>query len=261
MWCDNPHCRERRGKIGHVSPLPEVSPITGTNREKLSAVSSEAALRRPLSEIVEAALESAASRSRHTTRAYRTAIGLFLQFLDRSKGKLLPEELSGWRPFAASYDLDSGGKMWKFSGPGAVLRLVDGGVLAGFKASRERAGDSVNTIAQRIPAVRTFLSVAYRDGVLTHEQAQSLGISIYRLRLKRDIRPVGRRLSNEEVAALQAAIPVDTVKGRRDLAIIDTMLYLGLRREEITNLRLADFRLDRGSWWLIKYVAIASTFS
>ncbi|MCI0412099.1 hypothetical protein L0222_04760 [bacterium] len=125
-------------------------------------------------------------------------------------------------------------RLWRYKGPAAILRLVDGSVLSGFKASRERVGDSVNTIAQRIPAVRSFL-----------------GISIYRLKLKRDIKPVGRRLSPDEVRQLRAAVDSTTIKGKRDLAIIDTMLFLGLRREELSVISLSNFKLDHGASWLL----------
>lgn len=196
-------------------------------------------------------MKVAASRSRHTARAYQTAISLFLQYLDKSKGKILPQEYQEeWRPFASLFEL-ARERLWRYKGPAAILRLVDGSVLSGFKASRERVGDSVNTIAQRIPAVRSFLSIAYRDGILTHEQAQSLGISIYRLKLKRDIKPVGRRLSPDEVRQLRAAVDSTTIKGKRDLAIIDTMLFLGLRREELSVISLSNFKVDHGASWLL----------
>jgi integrase len=41
-----------------------------------------------------------------------------------------------------------------------------------------------------------------------------------------------------------------TLKGTCDLAILDLMLYLGLRREEVVQLTLADLRQDGGRWWL-----------
>lgn len=222
-----------------------------SNLHTFSLASTQAGLNKPLSDLVKTTLESAASRSANTARAYQTAIGLFLQFLDREKGDLLPEEFQHWRPFASSFELERGAKLWKYKGPAGVLRLIDAGVLAGFKAWRENVGDSINTVAQRIPAVRTFLSVAYRDGIITHEQAQALGISIYRLKLKRDQAPVGRRLLPEEVSKLRAAPDIHSVKGARDRAILDTILFLGLRREEVANLQMKNFRMDKAAWWIL----------
>jgi integrase len=45
-------------------------------------------------------------------------------------------------------------------------------------------------------------------------------------------------------------VDTTTLKGTRDLAILDLMLYLGLRREEVMQLTLADLRQDGGRWWL-----------
>lgn len=99
-------------------------------------------------------------------------------------------------------------------------------------------------------AVRTFLAVAFRDRVLTTEQAQALGIAAYRQRQKQDKQPVGRRLSGIEVRRLRESVDATTLKGIRDLAILDLMLFLGLRREEVAQLQLGELRLDNGRWWL-----------
>ena len=136
----------------------------------LSAVSPEVALRRPMVELVNATLQ-AAGRSDHTRRAYRTAIGLFLQFLDMERGDLLPPVLNEeWRPFASSVK-EGLRTVWEYRCAAAALRLVDAGLLDGFRAWREEMGDGPNAVTTRVYAVRTFLKVAYRDGVLTNEQA------------------------------------------------------------------------------------------
>jgi integrase len=131
-----------------------------------------------------------------------------------------------------------------------VLRLVDAALLDAFRAARAAAGDSPNAASQRIAAVRTFLAVAFRDRILTTAQAQSLGLAAYRQLQKQDRQPVGRRLSVAEVRRLRASVDTTTLKGTRDLAILDLMLYLGLRREEVVQLTLADLRQDGGRWWL-----------
>lgn len=236
-----------------LAPLPTESWRTENlpvELEDQSLVSEEIALKRPLSEIVKATLDSAASRSRHTARAYQTAIGLFLQHLDAERGGILPAERQSWRPFAEAYELEKKEKLWKYRGPAAVLRLVTPSLLGSFKAWRERSGDSPNTIGQRLPAVRTFLSIAYRDGILTHQQASGLGIRIYQLKTRKDVKPVGRRLASDEVLALRTAPNLDLPKGTRDLAILDCMLYLGLRAEEVCFLHLNEFKVDGGRWWV-----------
>jgi integrase len=215
-----------------------------------SAAAAEAAARRPLAEVVAAAL-TASSRSEHTRRSYRTAIGLFLQHLDRERGGTLPRDLEReWRPFAST---ETVGRqvVWDVRPPAVVLRLVDAPVVDSFREWREESGDNVNAASTRVAAVRTFLAVAYRDGVLTTEQAQALGLHAYRQKQKRDLKPVGRRLSPAEVRALRSSCDTRKVKGKRDLAVLDTMLFLGLRREESATLSLSDFRQDGGRWWLV----------
>lgn len=215
-----------------------------------SLVSREAALKRPLAEIVAAAL-TASGRSEHTRRSYRTAIGLFLQCLDRERSHVLPPNLAReWRPFAST---ETVGRqvVWDIRPPAVVLRLVDAAIVDSFRAWREESGDNTNAASTRVAAVRTFLAVAYRDGVLTAEQAQALGLHAYRQKQKRDLKPVGRRLSPTEVRALRASCDTRKVKGKRDLAILDAMLFLGLRREEAASLSLSDFHQDGGRWWLV----------
>jgi len=215
-----------------------------------SAVSPDAALRRPLAEVVAATL-AAAGRSAHTQRAYQRAIGLFVQQLERERGQLIPAEVAAqWHPFATMH-ADGQRTTWTFRPPAAVLRLVDAGLLDGFRAWRDAVGDSPNAVATRVAAVRTFLAVAYRDGVLTAAQAQALDLKAYRQRHTPDRQPVGRRLTPAEVRTLRSAVDVVTTKGKRDLAILDLMLFLGLRREEVADVQLGSFRQDGGRWWLV----------
>jgi integrase len=216
----------------------------------LSAVSPEAALRRPLAELVAATLDAAGS-SEHTRRAYQTAIGLFLEYLDHARGELLPPALAAqWRPLAAASQ-EGRKTVWTIRGAAAVLRLVDAGLLDSFRAARVAAGDETETASLRVNAVRTFLRVALRDGALTQEQAAALGLKPYRARLRRDRQPEGRRLTKEEARALRAAVLTATAKGKRDLAILDVMLFAGLRRDEVAALDLASFRQDGGRWWIV----------
>lgn len=193
---------------------------------------------------------TAAARSDATRRTYRTAIGLFIQFIDQNKGSTLPSEYQSWRPFATQSS-SAGRTVWEFRAPAAVLRLVTQALLEDFRAWRESTGDGPNTASTRVYAVRTFLSIAQRDGVLTAEQTRSLGLRVYRQRQKRVQQPVGRRLTRTEVQQLRAAVDTTTIKGKRDLAMLDVMLFAGLRREEVTALDRSALRQDGGRWWLV----------
>ena len=53
-------------------------------------------------------------------------------------------------------------------------------------------------------------------------------------------------LSEEQARLLLDAPPADTLKGKRDRAILDTLLYHGLRREELCKLRVHDLQQREG---------------
>ncbi len=215
----------------------------------LAPLEAGGAARRPLDGVVKTTL-AAAGRSEHTRRTYLTAIGRFLAWLDeeRSDGLGLPET---WRPFAACVQ-DGRRAAWDFGEtPAAVLWLVNASALDRWRLAMEAQGLSANTVSTYVYAVRTLLSVALRDGVLEADQARNLSLSPYRARLRRDEKPVGRRLTVQEVRRLRGVVDTTTHKGKRDLAILDCMLYLGLRRSEVAHLRLTDFVQDGGRWWLV----------
>ena len=227
---------------------------------QLSAVSDRVILARPMSEFIADFIKAAAGGSDNTARAYMTAAGLFLQYLDQERGDKVPPELADWRPFAVTTDelvSDFRGRsytrtIWEFRGSVAIIRfLVDAAALDGFRSWRLNKGDSQNSASARVYAVRALLSVALSNSILTTDQAQRLGIKPYRQKQKRDNQPVGRRLSIVEVKALRRAVDTETLKGKRDLALLDLQLYAGLRCEEVATIKLENMKYDGGRWWLV----------
>jgi integrase len=222
----------------------------------LSIVTPELAGERPLGELVQAALAAAAGDSQNTTRAYQTSIGLFLAWLG--------EELRA--PYALAAPTKQGKRtIWEYRGPAKVLRLVNAGSLDNFAVWRKLAGDSPNTASLRARAVRSFLRVAFRDGVLTQDQAANMGLRPYKKREKRDVKPTGRRLGRAEVRLLRDVVKItarNETKAARDRALIDCMLFAGLRRSEISGykspsgeweimpLNTGSLRQDGGRWWI-----------
>lgn len=210
----------------------------------------DAALRHPLSDLVAITLQTA-GRSTATQRSYQTAIGLFLRYLDQERGGQLPLDLqASWRPFAEA-TIEGKRTLWIFRPPSVILRLVDATLLDGFRAWREIEGDHSSTAIIRTYAVRTLLAVAHRDGVLTSDQARTMNVKVYQSRQPHTKQPVGRRLTAKEVQQLRRSVDTSTAKGKRDLAILDVMLFLGLRREEVADLDLSAFRQDGGRWWMV----------
>jgi integrase len=233
----------------------DLTPFDGTTwlakNHTVSAVSPEIAINRPLVDLVRVALDASASDSANSARAYQTSIGYFLQFLTDELGEQLPED---WRPLAAPTK-QGRQTVWEFRGIAAVLRKVYAGTLDSFGLWLDAKGNNKTTKALRRGAVATFLRVAYRDGVLTQEQALNLGFKGgYKKRERRNEQPVGRRLRPEEVRLLRETVILRARKDRkaaRDRALLDCMLYAGLRREETANLRTGNFRQDGGRWWVI----------
>jgi integrase len=197
--------------------------------------------------------------SDNTVRAYRTAIGLFLQFLDNERGDQFPSSLAApWRPFAVATRVRAAvGKrtvwrtVWEYRGPAAILGLVDGCALEAFRAWRQQQGDSPNAVSARVYAVQTFLRIALREGQLRQDQAAALGLKPYRRRHVHDEQPAGRRLLAGEVVRLRSVCDIDTVKGKRDLAILDAILYAGLDAHELAAMRNEDLRQERGDTYLL----------
>ena len=219
--------------------------VTIYRAHSLTLPAPRGALSRDLGVQVLAALQASA-RSAHTERAYKQAIGLFLQYL----GGVLSVDLGETLDLATA-GKDGRASTWSFSGKANVLRLVEPRHLDGFRSWRESQGDGANTASVRSAAVATFLSVCYRDKILSDKQALGLGLRPYKARGKRDQKPTGRRLSKEEVRRLRATFAlVGANKGLRDRAILDTALYAGLRCDELASLDLAHFVTDKGRWWI-----------
>ena len=216
----------------------------------LSAVSPEVAVNQPLAELVQTTITAAAGDSPHTARSYQTGIGFFLAYLDERLGDKIKHE---WRPLADPTQ-DGRKTVWEFRGKAGVLRAVYAGILDDYAVFRLAEGDSKGTQAIRLAAVKTLLAVALRDGVLTQEQATNMALKPYKKRQRRDVKPVGRRLEKAEVRKLRVIIELKAktdTKAVRDRAIIDLMLFAGLRRSEAAALTPASFKQDQGRWWLV----------
>ena len=239
-------------QIVHQQPPAPLD--TFRDHVQLTAASPEVAASRPLSLTVESAIAAAAGKSVQTERAYRRGIFEFVQFLD-SRADDARFHYANWFPLAVERSVGRR-TLYDYNpdAPSAVLWLVNAGMLDAFALDvAERADGSVvaaSTVEARVHAVRTFLRVALRDGVITLEQGQQMGLSPYRARRSRHQRVVGRRLSVAEVKKLRAAVDVSETRGVRDRALLDCMLYAGLRRSEVASLRGGDVVLDQGRYWL-----------
>ena len=95
---------------------------------------------------------------------------------------------------------------------------------------------SAITIGARMSCLSSFYRFLMRMGIVTANPCDTLE------RPKTQTAPP-RGLSPEQVRALLTAVP-DTVKGRRDRAIILTLLLTGRRRSEVLDLKAEDISFD-----------------
>ena len=219
-----------------------------TTAQAVTMADPNVAAQRPLSDIVRSTLSAAGSRSSHTARAYTTGIGIVPAMAGDGTVRPGPGRLGT----VGEHLRLRGGER---SGPSRTVRPPSSGwltlgALDNFVAYRLAAGDTTGTADNRLAAVRTFLSVAYRDKVLSRDQGEGLGLKPYRSKRQRDEQPVGRRLTVQEVRQLRQAVDVETNKGKRDRAILDCMLFAGLRRSEVAGLMASDITQDQGRYWL-----------
>ena len=195
----------------------------------------------PLGDLVHNAV-IAAGRSPHTRRAYQTSIGQFFQYLSQAQNITPP---------LAEPETNGRKTIWAFRGDSRILLHITPSLLDGFRTWLENTGASPNTQETRLAAVITFLSVCYRDGLIPDDQARRLSLQPYKPRRQRHQKPTGRRLSPPEVKKLRAAMDTNTLKGKRDLAILDMMLFAGLRRAELCALTGDSLQQHGSRYWLI----------
>jgi site-specific recombinase XerC len=120
-------------------------------------------------------------------------------------------------------------------------------VATRFRIALENRGLAAGTINGRLAAVRRLAYEAADAGLLSPELAAGI-------RRVKGVKKLGVRLRNwltaEEARRLWQAPGANTLKGKRDRAILAVLLGCGLRRRELADL---DFRhlQQRGEHWAI----------
>jgi integrase/recombinase XerD len=145
--------------------------------------------------------EAEAALSRHTLAAYRRDLEDYAAFLRRR----------GRRP----------------------QRTRPGDVLAYLRHLR-RAGKAESTICRRFACLRTFHRFLTGEGLLNTDPTATLDAP-------RKWRTLPRVPNRAEVEALLTAIPVSTLRGRRDRALFELLYATGARVGELTGAEVRDF--------------------
>ena len=128
----------------------------------------------------------------------------------------------------------------------AAGRPLTRAVVMEFRAAME--GLAPSTANVRMSAVRKLVGEARRNGYLGAEEAA-------RLTEIPNLRQSGTRLGNwltrEQARELLAVPDRDTLKGKRDYAILAVLVGCGLRRAELASLDVAILQLRESRWVLL----------
>lgn len=135
-------------------------------------------------------------------------------------------------------------------GPGEA----SAGLAEAWVRSLEEAGRQPSTVAQKLSALASFYGFAQREyGALWPAERLNPFAGVQRPRVE----PFGRAAwpSTAEVRAILGAIDVGTAAGRRDYALLYTLVVTCRRCREVLHLRWEDLAATRGGHYQFVYRA------
>ena len=118
----------------------------------------------------------------------------------------------------------------------------------GFLEDRQLASGTINV---RLVAVRRLAYEAADAGLLSPELAA--GIRRVKGAKKPGIR-LGNWLTADEAQSLPRLPPADTTAGKRDRAILGIMLSCGLRRRELSELKVHHLQRRENHWVIVDMI-------
>jgi len=117
--------------------------------------------------------------------------------------------------------------------PGGLAHVTPAEVTAAVL--RESAAVSVSATQNFVASVRAFLRFCFIEGLIDIDLSQA-ALSV----TGRKRSPLPKGIAKDQAEALLGSCDRRTAIGRRDFAVIITLLRLGLRRGEVAGLRLED---------------------
>ena len=127
-----------------------------------------------------------------------------------------------------------------FAGPGELRRVSRAHVIAWRKALEGR-GCAGSTIRRKLAALSSlFKKLSEENAVLLNPVD---GVKRPKMRAQEGATPA---LSDDQTRRLLAAPPKDTLKGKRDRAILSTLAHHALRRDELCRLKVDDLQMRLG---------------
>lgn len=123
----------------------------------------------------------------------------------------------------------------------AEFRIVTRSHVIAWRKTLEEKKFSDATIRRKLSALSSLFEYLCEHNAVTHNPVK--GVKRPAANNNEGKTPA---LSNDQARQLLEAPQEDTVKGQRDRAILATLLYQGLRRQELCNLRVKDYQRRSG---------------
>ena len=140
---------------------------------------------------------------------------------------------------------------WYCSEPRLALNR---GIVLGYRLQLEAKKLAASTINVRLAAVRRLAYEAADTGLLSPELVAGI-------RRVKGVPQLGRRVGNwlsaTEGEQLLSGFVTQTLRNKRDLAIISLLLGCGLRRSEVVTLKVGDIQRREDHWAIIDLVGKA----
>jgi site-specific recombinase XerD len=182
-------------------------------------------------QLVEAVKEAASMMKLSRRRANHKPRNLTLPELEQSKTSVLNTLSSMQSRRSYQHAMDEF-IAWYCSEPRLALNRA---VVLRYRMHLENIPQAPTTINLRLAAVRRLANAASDNGLLSPE----LVAGIRRVKgVKRFGQAVGNGLTTEEGQQLLGAVCTDTLRGRRDAAMLGLLLGYGLRPSEVANLEI-----------------------
>lgn len=110
--------------------------------------------------------------------------------------------------------------------------------IAGYlQEMREGQAYRPSTIARKLAALKTFLRYIQSAGIITTDPIEKLDVP----RIQRELPHV---LSQQQISDLFRQVDVETLAGKRDIAMLHMLYATGMRVSELISLDLGDFNAE-----------------
>ncbi len=120
------------------------------------------------------------------------------------------------------------------------FRTVARGHVLAWRADLEKQGLAGSSIRRKLAALASLYEYLCNANAVTHNPVK--GVKRPKVDSYEGKTPA---LGDAQARQLLDAPPTDTLKGKRDRAILSVLLFHALRREELTHLRVKDFNHER----------------